>query len=136
MEDKSESVLIDTSAWIDAFQEKSDWVAPLIRGLLDQDRAVTCGPVLFEIRRGLKPSERKRVLPLFDALRRLRFEESDWALAGELDASLRKNGKTLPAMDVLIAFLCLRQDISILTLDEHFKSVPELRVNTCRIVAP
>ena len=76
MKGKAESVMIDTSAWIDAFQEKTDWVAPLVRGLLDQDRAATCGPVLFEIRRGLKPKERKRVLPLFEALRRLRFEES------------------------------------------------------------
>ena len=136
MEGKAESVMIDTSAWIDAFQEKTGWVAPLIRGLLDQDRAVTCGPVLFEIRRGLKPKERKRVLPLFEALRRLRFEESHWALAGELDAVLRKDGKTLPAMDVLIAFLCLHHDISILTMDEHFKFIPNLRVNTCRIAAP
>lgn len=136
MADKSDPVLVDTSAWIDAFQEKTDWVSPLIRKLLDQDRAVTCGPVLFEIRRGLKPNERKQILPLFDALRRLRFEESNWVLAGELDASLRKDGKTLPAMDVLIASLCLRHKISILTLDEHFRSVPDLRVNTCRLPAP
>lgn len=110
-------------------------MAPLVRALLDQDQAVTCGPVLFEIRRGLKPAERKRILPLFGALRRLGLEEGDWARAGDLDASLRKDGKTLPAMAVLIAYLCLQHRVSILTLEEHFESVPGLRVNTCRIPA-
>ncbi len=122
-------VLIDTSAWIDAFREKTDWVAPLIRRLLDEDRAVICGPVLFEIRRGLRPAERKRVLPLFDALHRLPFEETDWEKAGDLDASLRKKGITLPSMDLLISHLCLKHKIAILTLDKHFKSIPGLRLN-------
>jgi len=121
-------VLIDTSAWIDAFQEKTPWVARRIRTLLEEDRASTCGPVLFEIRRGLKPGERKQVIPLFDALHRLPFKEADWSEAGELDAALRKKGHTLPAMDVLIAHICLKQKASILTLDEHFKLVPGLNI--------
>ena len=128
----NEPVLIDTSAWIDAFREKTPWVASLIRKLLDEDRAVTCGPVLFEIRRGLKPTERKKVLPLFDALHRPPFEEDDWSRAGELDASLRKKGITLPSMDLLIAHLCLKHKMSILTLDKHFKQIPSLHVTKGR----
>jgi predicted nucleic acid-binding protein len=123
-----ELVMIDTSAWIDGFRGKTDWVTRLIRELLNDDRAATCGPVLFEIRRGLKPPERKRVMPLFDALHRLPFNESDWVGAGELDASLRRKGRTLPSMDVLIAHLCLKHGVAILTLDGHFAKVPGLRV--------
>lgn len=121
-------VLIDTSAWIDAFQERTAWVARRIRTLLEEDRAATCGPVLFEIRRGMKPGERKKVLPLFDALHRLPFEETDWSEAGEMDAALRRTGHTLPAMDVLIAHLCMKHKTSILTLDAHFRFVPGLNV--------
>jgi len=126
MRAENEPVLIDTSAWIDAFRKKTPWVARLIRKLLDDDRAVTCGPVLFEIRRGLKPGERKKVLPLFDALHRLPFCEGDWSEAGELDAALRRRGQTLPSMDVLIAHLCLKHKTSILTLDKHFELVPRI----------
>ena len=122
----SKPVLIDTSAWIDGFREKTPGVAELIRKLLDEDRAFTCGPVLFEIRRGLRPGERKKVMPLLDALHRLPFEESDWGEAGELDVALRKKGHTLPSMDVLIAHLCLKHKTAILTLDKHFKDVPGL----------
>jgi len=125
---RPEPVLIDTSAWIDAFQERTPWVVQVIRALLDEDRAVTCGPVLFEIRRGLQPGEREKVLPLFDALHILPFHEVDWSEAGELDAALRKKGRTLPSMDVLIAHLCMKHKTPLLTLDEHFRLVPGLNI--------
>jgi len=128
MDAKPEPVLIDTSVWIDALRGRTPWVAASVRKLLEDDLAATCGPVLFEIRRGLKPPERKKVLPLFAALHRLPFDESDWESAGELDASLRKAGHSLPSMDVLIARLCLRDKAALFTLDEHFKQVPGLRM--------
>jgi predicted nucleic acid-binding protein len=121
-------VLVDTSAWIDAFRARTPWVTALVRRLLDEDRAATCGPVRFEIRRGLRPSERRRVLPLLEALHPLPFEESDWTEAGELDSRLRTGGHTLPPLDVVIAHLCLRHRVSLLTLDQHFASVSGLRI--------
>ena len=122
-------VLIDTSAWIDTFRGKAPKVASTIRKLNSEDRAVTCGPVLFEIRRGLRPDERKKVLPLFEALRRLPFDETDWAEAGDLDAYLRRKGQTFPAMDVLIAYLCLKHNASVLSLDGHFKGIAGIRIH-------
>jgi predicted nucleic acid-binding protein len=62
----------------------------MIRELLEEDRVATCGPVIFELMRGLKPKETKNVLTLFDALHRLSFDEGDWQKAGELDASYRR----------------------------------------------
>lgn len=100
-------VLADTSAWIDALNGKTTAIVSKMQLLLNEDRIVTCGPVLFEIKRGLRPVERKKILPLFDALVRLSFEENMWEAAGDLDASLRSKGITIPPMDVLIAALCL-----------------------------
>ena len=97
------------------------------RRLLNDDRAVTCGPVLFEISRGLRSAERKRILGLLGALLRLSFEEAIWDAAGNLDALLRKRGLTLPPMDLLVAQLCLHHQVRLFTLDEHFQSVPGLR---------
>lgn len=125
---KSNLVLVDTSAWIDAFRGSTEWVAEALHKLLDEDRALTCGPVLFEIRRGIKPAERRRVMPLMDALHHLPFEELDWSEAGELDATLRKLGHTLPSVDVLIAHICLKHKVRLLTLDSHFRLVPGLEV--------
>ncbi len=123
-----ESVLLDTSIWIDALRGKTPNIVALTQGLLNDDRALTCGPVIFEIKRGLRSPERKKILPLFDALIRLSFDDAIWDAAGDLDASLRKKGVTIPPMDVLIAQICLHHKVVLFTLDEHFRSVPGLQV--------
>jgi predicted nucleic acid-binding protein len=123
-----ESVLLDTSIWIDALRGKTPNIVALTQGLLNDDRALTCGPVIFEIKRGLRSPERKKILPLFDALIRLSFDEAIWDAAGDLDASLRKKGVAIPPMDVLIAQICLHHKVVLFTLDEHFRSVPGLQV--------
>ena len=128
MKPNMESVLLDTSVWIDVLRGKTPNIVALTQRLLNDDRALTCGPVIFEIKRGLRSPERKKILPLFDALIRLSFDEVMWDAAGDLDAALRKKGVTIPPMDVLIAHICMHHKVSVFTLDEHFRSVPGLQV--------
>ena len=128
MTSSKESVLLDTSVWIDALRGKTPEIVALTRELLNDDRVLTCGPVIFEINRGLRYSERKRITSLFDALIRLPVEEGVWEQAGDLDASLRRKGITIPPMDILIAQICRHHDVSLFTLDEHFSLVPGLKL--------
>jgi hypothetical protein len=121
-----ESIMLDTSVWIDALRGKTPQSIAVTQALLNDDRIFTCGPVLFEIKRGLRPPDRKKILPLFDALIRLSVDESIWDAAGDLYASLRKKGITIPPMDVIIAQVCLHHEVSLFTLDEHFHSIPGL----------
>jgi len=65
---------------------------------------------------------------LFDALIRLSVDETIWDAGGDLDASLRKKGITIPPMDVIIAQVCLHHKVFLFTLDEHFRSVPRLKI--------
>ena len=123
-----ESVLLDTSVWIDALRGKTPGIVAVTQGLLNDDRVLTCGPVIFEIKRGLRLPEKKKIMPLFDALIRLSFDETVWDAAGDLDASLRKKGITIPPMDVIIAQVCLYHKVFLFTLDEHFHSVPGLKM--------
>lgn len=128
MANNMESVLLDTSVWIDALQGKTPHIVKITQELLNEDRILTCGPVIFEIKRGLRPPERKKILPLFDALIRLSVDETIWDAGGDLDASLRKKGITIPPMDILIAQVCLHHKVFLFTLDEHFRSVPRLKI--------
>lgn len=128
MTGNTEPVLLDTSVWIEALQGKTREVVSLTRELLNDDRVLTCGPVMFEIKRGLRPPERKKILYLFNALIRLPVEEETWDTAGDLDALLRTQGITIPPMDVIIAQVCLHHNVFLFTLDEHFRSVPGLRL--------
>ena len=122
------SILLDTSVWIDALRGRSPHIVAATEALLKDDRILICGPVLFEIKRGLRPPDRKKILPLFDAVIRLSVEETVWDAAGDLDASLRKKGITIPPMDVIIAQICLHHKVSLFTLDEHFHSIPGLKL--------
>lgn len=128
MTDNDEPVLLDTSVWIDALRGKTPEIVTVTRALLNDDRILTCGPVIFEIKRGLRSQERKKMMPMFEALIRLPLEENIWGRAGDLDASLRKKGITIPPMDVLIAQVCLHHKVFLFTLDEHFHSVPGLKL--------
>lgn len=128
MSDNRTSVLLDTSVWIDALRGRSPHIVAATEALLKDDRILICGPVLFEIKRGLRPPDRKKILPLFDALIRLSVDETVWDAAGDLDASLRKKGITIPPMDVIIAQVCLHHKVSLFTLDEHFHSIPGLKL--------
>ncbi len=128
MTDNTEPVLLDTSVWVDALRGKTPKIVTKTQGLLNDDRVLTCGPVIFEIKRGIRPKERKKILPLFDALIRLSFDEALWDSAGDLDASLRKKGVTIPPMDTIIAQVCLYHNVCLFTLDEHFRSVPGLKL--------
>ena len=122
------SVLLDTSVWIDALRGKTYHIVEATQSLLKDDRILICGPILFEIKRGLRPPDRKKILPLLDALIRLSVHETVWDAAGDLDASLHKKGITIPPMDVIIAQVCLHHKVSLFTLDEHFHSIPGLKL--------
>lgn len=122
-----ESIMLDTSVWIDALRGKTPHIGAVTQALLADDRIVICGPVIFEIKRGLRPADQKKILPLMDALIRLSVDEAVWDNAGELDASLRKKGITIPPMDVIIAQICLNHKVSLFTLDKHFHSISGLK---------
>ena len=128
MRGDAEPVLLDTSVWIEALRGSSPDLVGVTQGLLRDDRVLICGPVLFEINRGLRSSDRKRVAALLGALVRLPVDESIWDSAGHLDASLRERGIAIPPMDVLIAQTCLHHNVSLFTLDEHFRSVAGLKL--------
>ena len=120
--------MLDTSAWVDVLRGRTPELLAACRDLLARDRVLTCSPVVFELRRGLGRRNRKTVLKLIDAVPRVSVTEEDWDAAGDLDARLRRKGITIPPMDVLIAWLCLSQDVPLLAVDRHFEEVPGLRL--------
>ena len=50
MADNSESILLDTSVWIDALRGKTPHIVAATNALLNDDRILICGPVIFEIK--------------------------------------------------------------------------------------
>ena len=119
--------LVDTSVWIEAFRGRDQRLRETVDKLLDQERVVLCGLVELELLQGFRADERALFASLFEALPYAEVDRQDWRAAGFLQAGLRSRGITIPATDALIAALCLRHDLSILTLDKHFDQIPQLR---------
>lgn len=114
--------LVDTSAWIDFFRGRAPW-ADAVDDLLATNDVVLCGPVITEIRRGLLPSERRRVLPLLAGCRELLQPEKLWDEAGDVGYWLARRGITVKTMDLLIAVWALAHSASLLAKDSDFSDM-------------
>ena len=113
-------ILVDTSSWIDFFKGK-DPFASVIEASLEANQVAICGPVLTELRRGFRSaSERDKVLKLIYGCRELIQPDYLWDDAGDIGFALRRGGKTVKTMDLLIATYAIAYRVPILTSDKEF----------------
>ncbi|PDW02268.1 type II toxin-antitoxin system VapC family toxin [Candidatus Viridilinea mediisalina] len=59
-------------------------------------------------------------------------DAADARRAADLQISLRRRGRQLATVDALIAIIALRYDLVLLTTDNDFKAVPDLRQESWR----
>lgn len=96
-------------------------MARAVDDLLAADEVALCGPVLTEVRRGLKAAaERRRVLDLLGGCHLLDQPSALWEEAGELGFFLGRRGATVKSLDLLIAVYALAHSVEILTNDRDF----------------
>jgi predicted nucleic acid-binding protein len=113
-------ILVDTSAWIDFFRGKGH-LADRVDELLESNEVALCGPVVTELRRGLRsPSERRKVVPLLDGCHELEQPSRLWEEAGELGYLLARKGVTVKTMDLLVATYALSHGVALLASDTDF----------------
>jgi predicted nucleic acid-binding protein len=113
-------ILVDTSAWIEFFRDREP-VATRVDALLEANDVAICGPVVTELRRGLRSaSDRARVLPLLEACHLLDQPASLWEEAGDIGFSIRRVGINVKTLDVLIAAYAVSHAVPLLTTDRDF----------------
>ena len=113
-------ILVDTSAWIEFFRGHGP-IADEIDELIDANQVALCGPVLTELRRGLRSAqERKATLPLLRACHLLSQPDDLWEESGELGFFLARRGVHCRSFDLLIAVYALAHDVALLTRDADF----------------
>ncbi|MCX7011954.1 MAG: PIN domain-containing protein [Candidatus Sumerlaeota bacterium] len=119
--------MVDTSIWIEYFRRGADPIRADVNSLIDQDRIVLCGVVEMELLRGLRSHEAGRIKEAFRAFRFVETLREDFVSAGERMGALRRKGVTIPSSDALIGAICVREGLALLTLDDHFKHLPEVK---------
>ncbi len=114
-------VIIDTSAWIDFFRNETGAIGDAVTELIGRDQVVITGPVLTELRQGLKNRQETETLcELLNILPFAEIDRRDWENTGTLLRKLRQKGITVPLTDALIAVVAKHNRCSVLTLDRHF----------------
>lgn len=113
-------ILIDTSAWI-AFFRGTGPSADEVDNFLATNQAAICGPIFTELQRGFRSeNEKRKVSSLFAGCHWLTQPHGLWEDAGNLGFHVRRKGKTIKTMDLLITCYALAHNTSLLTLDEDF----------------
>jgi len=120
-------VLVDSSVWIDFFRYERGRSGDMLDNFLAEDRVLLCGVVEMEIFQGLREKELREVRSVFQLIPYLETTREDFIEAGELWNRLRQTGITIPPTDCLIAQLCLKNNLSLFSLDAHFDGVKGLK---------
>jgi predicted nucleic acid-binding protein len=120
-------IMIDSSCWIKFFRNSDKDVADKVQFLIENDSACICGIIELEIMQGIKSKrQQEEVKQLFSILKYIEFKRRDFINAGSRIRDLRKEGITLAPSDVLIAEVCIRNSITLYSLDKDFDCIKEL----------
>ena len=125
------TLFVDTSVWSLALRrdapEPSPEVQALLHALDDDETIITTGLVLQELLQGFSgPRAREALLQRFTALPLLIPERRDHIEAADLRNRCRRKGLQLGTIDALLAQLCLRHDLVMLTTDLDFHRVSRI----------
>ncbi len=117
-------VLVDTSVWIDFFRNKETSLRRQVIQALRDSNAYYTGIVALELYRGAKTKKEISILDkLFLSIEKIMEREETHKEAGLMGFELAKKGITIGAVDLLIAQLSLENNLTLFTLDQHFKTI-------------
>ncbi|MBT3325370.1 MAG: PIN domain-containing protein [Gemmatimonadales bacterium] len=124
-------LLVDTSVWSLAFRNNAPSTLPKIRrlaqALREGEQVFTTGLVLQELLQGFPDDEaRDLILERFSVLPHVVPDGRDYVDAAELRRRLASEGLRIGTIDALLAQLCLRHDLTLLTTDLAFNRVAEM----------
>lgn len=122
------TLFVDTSVWSLAFRRDAPppgGEVQALRGALEGgEQVVTTGLVLQELLQGFNgPRARKQIIERFGALPLLAPERQDHVEAAELRNRCRRAGLQVGTIDALLAQLCVRHDLTLLTSDKDFAGI-------------
>jgi hypothetical protein len=122
------SLFVDTSVWSLALRRDSlspsTEVRTLVRAIETGETILTTGLVLQELLQGFSgPKAREQILDRFSAIPLLAPDRDDHIEAAELRNRCRRAGVQVGTIDALLAELCIRHELTMLTTDNDFKHI-------------
>ncbi len=117
---------VDSTVWIEFLRGKNKLINDLIIPLIDEDRIYYNGIILNELLIGaVSEQEYNFIKNNFKGFKYLEAELTIFERASLIGFNLRRSGITIPITDLIIAAHCIFHDLTIITLDKHFKLISE-----------
>jgi predicted nucleic acid-binding protein len=122
------SIFVDTSVWSLALRRdslsSSTEVRTLVRAIETGETILTTGLVLQELLQGFSgPKAREQILDRFSAIPLLAPDRDDHIEAADLRNRCRRAGIQVGTIDALLAELCIRHELTMLTTDNDFTHI-------------
>ena len=123
----AEKILVDTSVWIDYFQNKDSSISEEMDRILSEDKVYVPKVLIAELIQGAKSSKEISVIEDFvEAFHIIDQEKDSWIKAGRLSRDLKKHGQTIHLLDCYIAIIAQESGCKIFTLNRHFKDIQKV----------
>lgn len=124
------SLFVDTSVWSLALRRDRPPDAPeveaLQRALMEGELVTTTGLVYQELLQGFHgPRDQQAIVARFAALPFLTPDRHDHFEAAQLRNRARRRGVQVGTIDAILAQLCIRYELRLLTTDEDFARIAE-----------
>jgi predicted nucleic acid-binding protein len=124
------TLFVDTSVWSLALRRDAPSAAgeatALVEAIRGGETIVTTGLVLQELLQGFSgPKARSQILDRFSAVPLLVPDRDDHIEAAGLRNRCRRVGVQIGTIDALLAQLCIRHDLTLLTRDNDFRRIAD-----------
>ena len=124
--------LLDTSFIIDLLNNRRNRPA-VMRELVAERHELACCPInVTEIYTGLREPEREKTEALLRSFALIPISFEAGRLAGELLQAGKVQGKTFSVPDMIIAAVCITEDLTLITDNRKDFVVPELKLHPLR----
>jgi predicted nucleic acid-binding protein len=121
------NLLVDTSVWSLALRRDAPPDLPEVHELrrsLESGSVHCTGLVLQELLQGFaKPKGHRQIISRFSALPLLVPDRDDYIRAAKLRNKCRRKGVHAGTIDALLAQLCIRYELTMLTTDNDFHNM-------------
>ena len=119
------TILVDTSVWSLALRRDAEASEPEVQvlkhALLGDEVVVTTGLVLQELLQGFSGAKAQaQIVQRFATLPLIQPDRDDYIGAAAIRNTCRRAGVQIGTIDALLAQLCIRHELTLLTTDQDF----------------
>jgi predicted nucleic acid-binding protein len=124
---KMDKVIIDTSAWIEAFRPQGNkTVQDTVKKLLQNAVILMPGIIRAELLRGTRnKKEFKQLSSLLNGLEYLPVDDLFWEKVAHFSFDLFRAGVTVPLTDTYIALLTMENQAKVVHCNQHFDLIAQ-----------